>query len=92
MEEEEERDGTTPYPQSHRTSNSFHDVTCCCLLILRLEFPGSCKGKTGADPTKLDSDYVDFLAKSFETQTWVYEQAVSPSSLFTSSLPLVRSH
>nr|ODN93762.1 glucan 1,3-beta-glucosidase [Cryptococcus depauperatus CBS 7855] len=38
-------------------------------------YPGNCDGKTGSDPSKFTSEYVDFLAKSFETQTWVYEQA-----------------
>jgi hypothetical protein len=54
----------------------------------RLEFPGKCEDKTGADPRKFSSEYKDFLAKSFETQTWVYEQAVRPSTRqFDSSLP-----
>jgi hypothetical protein len=45
-------------------------------LMKRLAFPGNCKDKTGSDPKKFSSEYKDFLGKSFETQTWVYEQAV----------------
>ncbi|WVQ97964.1 hypothetical protein IAU59_005084 [Kwoniella sp. CBS 9459] len=40
-----------------------------------LEFPGDCSVKTGSDPSKFSAEYVDYLAKSFEVQTWVYEQA-----------------
>ncbi|KAL0240335.1 hypothetical protein I308_106585 [Cryptococcus tetragattii IND107] len=40
-----------------------------------LRYPGDCGGKTGADPRKFSAEYVEYLAKSFETQTWVYEQA-----------------
>ncbi|WVR04560.1 hypothetical protein IAU60_001567 [Kwoniella sp. DSM 27419] len=40
-----------------------------------LEYPGDCAVKTGADPGKFSAEYVDYLARSFETQTWVYEQA-----------------
>ncbi|AAW43031.2 glucan 1,3-beta-glucosidase, putative [Cryptococcus deneoformans JEC21] len=40
-----------------------------------LQYPGNCDGKTGADPSKFSAEYVEYLAKSFETQTWVYEQA-----------------
>ncbi|XAO27876.1 hypothetical protein I312_106740 [Cryptococcus bacillisporus CA1280] len=40
-----------------------------------LQYPGDCGGKTGADPSKFSAVYVEYLAKSFETQTWVYEQA-----------------
>ena len=47
----------------------------------RLAFPGNCKDKTGPDAKKFSSEYKDFLGKSFETQTWVYEQAVSASIL-----------
>jgi len=42
----------------------------------RLEFPGKCSDKTGASAKGFSSDYKEFLAKSFETQTYVYEQAV----------------
>lgn len=45
--------------------------------VNRLQYPGDCGGKTGADPSKFSAVYVEYLAKSFETQTWVYEQAVS---------------
>ncbi|WWD22111.1 hypothetical protein CI109_106600 [Kwoniella shandongensis] len=37
---------------------------------------GSAPRKTGADPGRFSADYVEYLAQSFETQTWVYEQAV----------------
>ncbi|KAE8538276.1 hypothetical protein D1P53_005618 [Cryptococcus gattii VGV] len=40
-----------------------------------LRYPGDCGGKTGADPSKFSAEYVEYLAKPFETQTWVYEQA-----------------
>ncbi|OWT39517.1 glucan 1,3-beta-glucosidase [Cryptococcus neoformans Bt1] len=40
-----------------------------------LQYPGNCDGKTGTDPSKFSAEYVEYLAKSFETQTWVYEQA-----------------
>lgn len=42
----------------------------------RLEFPGNCKDKTGANPSRFNSEYKEFLARSFETQTYVFEQAV----------------
>jgi len=42
----------------------------------RLEFPGKCSDKTGASARGFSSEYKEFLAKSFETQTYVYEQAV----------------
>jgi hypothetical protein len=72
---EEERDGIIPSTLLLRQSPQ--DLGRGVLMLIpRLDFPGNCKGKTGADPTKLDSEYVDFLARSFETQTWVYEKAV----------------
>ncbi|ADV24619.1 glucan 1,3-beta-glucosidase, putative [Cryptococcus gattii WM276] len=40
-----------------------------------LRYPGDCGDKTGADPSKFSAEYIEYLAKSFETQTWVYEQA-----------------
>ncbi|WVQ74069.1 hypothetical protein IAR50_003652 [Cryptococcus sp. DSM 104548] len=40
-----------------------------------LEYPGDCSVKTGADPSHFSNEYVQYLAKSFEVQTWVYEQA-----------------
>ncbi|ODN80420.1 hypothetical protein L202_02669 [Cryptococcus amylolentus CBS 6039] len=40
-----------------------------------LEYPGDCSAKTGADPSGFSDEYVQYLAKSFEVQTWVYEQA-----------------
>ncbi|TYJ56318.1 hypothetical protein B9479_003010 [Cryptococcus floricola] len=40
-----------------------------------LEYPGDCSVKTGTDPSKFSNEYVQYLAKSFEVQTWVYEQA-----------------
>nr|XP_018265588.1 glucan 1,3-beta-glucosidase [Kwoniella dejecticola CBS 10117]OBR87746.1 glucan 1,3-beta-glucosidase [Kwoniella dejecticola CBS 10117] len=40
-----------------------------------LQFPGDCSAKTGSDPSKFSAEYVDYLARSFEIQTWVYEQA-----------------
>ncbi|WWC86985.1 uncharacterized protein L201_001866 [Kwoniella dendrophila CBS 6074] len=40
-----------------------------------LQYPGDCNAKTGADPSKFSAEYVDYLARSFEIQTWVYEQA-----------------
>lgn len=46
----------------------------------RLPFPGNCRDKTGPGTSRFSSDYKDFLARSFETQTYVYEQAVSTSS------------
>lgn len=45
----------------------------------RLEFPGSCQEKTGRSPRGWDADYIEHLGRSFETQTYVYEQAVRPS-------------
>ncbi|KAK8846829.1 hypothetical protein IAR55_005917 [Kwoniella newhampshirensis] len=36
-----------------------------------LQYPGDCSGKTGADPGKFTAEYVEYLAKSFETQTWL---------------------
>ena len=47
----------------------------------RLEFPGKCSDKTGPSAKGFSSDYKEFLAKSFETQTYVYEQAVRLSTL-----------
>jgi hypothetical protein len=47
----------------------------------RLEFPGKCSDKTGASARGFSSEYKEFLAKSFETQTYVYEQAVRPCPL-----------
>ncbi|WVQ84126.1 hypothetical protein IAT38_006271 [Cryptococcus sp. DSM 104549] len=44
-------------------------------LSAALQYPGDCSVKTGSDPSKFSAKYVDYLAKSFETQTWVYEQA-----------------
>jgi glucan 1,3-beta-glucosidase len=35
---------------------------------------GSCNGKQGK-ASSYHSEYVDYLARSFETQTWAYEQA-----------------
>jgi len=43
----------------------------------RLQYRGDCTGKTGSTPSGFDAEYIDHLARSFETQTWVYEQAVS---------------
>ncbi|WVN89435.1 uncharacterized protein L203_104658 [Cryptococcus depauperatus CBS 7841] len=54
-----------------------------------LEYPGNCDGKTGSDPSKFTSEYVDFLAKSFETQTWVYEQAVCREDCLSKLMDLV---
>jgi hypothetical protein len=78
MVEEEEQDGTIPSPQSIRTSSSN------ALRLQnqetdsndRLEFPGKCEDKTGISAKGFSSEYKEFLAKSFETQTYVYEQAV----------------
>ena len=75
MEEEEAQDGTTPSPLSLRTSRCCSEISQ--KLMERLAFPGNCKDKTGPDAKKFSSEYKDFLGKSFETQTWVYEQAVS---------------
>jgi hypothetical protein len=47
------------------------------VLTHRLRFPGDCAQKTGKDMSRFSQDYRDHLAKSFETQTYVYEQAVS---------------
>ena len=35
---------------------------------------GNCDGKTGS-AASFSADYTDYLARSFETQTYVYEQA-----------------
>lgn len=35
---------------------------------------GNCRGKTGSG-ADFSNEYSDYLARSFETQTWVYEQA-----------------
>ncbi|WWC67848.1 uncharacterized protein I206_101765 [Kwoniella pini CBS 10737] len=40
-----------------------------------LQFPGDCSAKTGSDPSKFSAEYVEYLARSFEVQSWVYEQA-----------------
>ncbi len=45
-------------------------------LTYRLQFPGDCSGKTGGNPSVFNADYIDHLARSFEAQTYVYEQAV----------------
>lgn len=37
--------------------------------VTRLQYPGNCNGKTGTDPSKFSAEYVEYLAKSFETQT-----------------------
>ena len=44
-------------------------------LIGRLQYKGDCSLKSGADGSAFGVDYVDHLARSFETQTWIYEQA-----------------
>lgn len=41
----------------------------------RLSFPGNCATKTGPSTSSWDADYIAFLRKSFEMQTWVFEQA-----------------
>ena len=41
----------------------------------RIEFPGECNTKTGADPSKWDAEYTEHLARSFEAQTYVYESS-----------------
>lgn len=46
-------------------------------LTLSVDFKGDCSLKTGPDGSKFGADYVDYLARSFETQTWVYETAGS---------------
>ncbi|KAG7530245.1 hypothetical protein FFLO_05175 [Filobasidium floriforme] len=35
---------------------------------------GNCRGKTGSG-ADFSNEYTDYLARSFETQTWIYEQA-----------------
>lgn len=35
---------------------------------------GNCDGKTGSG-ADFSNEYTNYLARSFETQTWVYEQA-----------------
>ncbi|KAK4686576.1 glucan 1,3-beta-glucosidase, partial [Tremellales sp. Uapishka_1] len=41
----------------------------------KLQFPGDCSGKSGADPSVFTAEYIDHLARSFEYQTYVYEKA-----------------
>jgi glucan 1,3-beta-glucosidase len=41
-----------------------------------IDFPGDCSQRTG-DPSAWTQGYIDHLAQAFETQTWVYEKAVS---------------
>lgn len=68
------------------------------VLVLRfpcsnssLPFKGDCSIKTGADGSKFGAEYTDHLLKSFETQTWVYEQASGgTTSLITSRTTLLR--
>jgi hypothetical protein len=72
MAEAEELDGIIPSPQLIRTSPSKAQTDD------RLEFPGKCEDKTGISANGFSSEYKEFLAKSFETQTYVYEQAVRP--------------
>jgi glucan 1,3-beta-glucosidase len=55
------------------------------LILPRVTFPASCSEKTGSDPTRFSAEYTEFLRKSFETQTWVYEQAVSSVPLIFNS-------
>lgn len=43
---------------------------------------GNCKERTG-DPKTWPAAYTKHLARSFETQTWVYEQAVSRGGALT---------
>ena len=45
------------------------------MLKPSLTFKGDCSIKTGADGSKFGAEYIDHLLQSFETQTWVYEQA-----------------
>ena len=47
----------------------------------RLEYKGDCGVKTGPDGSKFKADYTEHLARSFETQTWVYEQASGMSQV-----------
>jgi hypothetical protein len=78
MVEEEERDGIIPSLQLIRTSspNALHFPNQEIDSDNRLEFPGKCSDKTGISAKGFSSEYKEFLAKSFETQTYVYEQAV----------------
>lgn len=39
---------------------------------------GNCSEFTGL-PLTWSKEYLEYLGRSFETQTWVYEQAVSAS-------------
>ena len=56
-----------------------------------LTFKGDCSIKTGADGSKFGAEYTDHLLQSFETQTWVYEQASGgTTSLITSRTTLLR--
>lgn len=45
------------------------------ILTCSLTFKGDCSTKTGPDGSEFGADYTDHLAQSFETQTYVYEQA-----------------
>lgn len=57
-----------------------------------MTFPGDCSEKTGKDISRWSSDYRDHLARSFETQTYVYEQAVSQGNFDYEITPrLIRS-
>jgi len=83
MAEEEEQDGIIPSLQLIRTSSpdALHFRNQDIDSDDRLEFPGKCSDKTGASARGFSSEYKEFLAKSFETQTSVYEQAVRLSTL-----------
>ncbi|ORX34435.1 putative glucan 1,3-beta-glucosidase [Kockovaella imperatae] len=41
----------------------------------KIRFTGDCVTHTGSDPSKWSSDYIEFLGRAFETQTYVYEKA-----------------
>jgi hypothetical protein len=58
------------------------------MLMGRLQFPGDCSQKSGSDPSKFSADYIEHLGRSFEAQTWVYEQAVCSGHKYTLTSPV----
>jgi hypothetical protein len=59
-----------------RRNPEFKQADMVMLWISRrpTNLTGNCKGKTGS-AADFSDDYLDYLGRSFETQTWVYEQA-----------------
>lgn len=84
MGEALELDGTTPStrPPSEDPPRLFEPGKAAALTD-RLGFAGDCSVKTGPDGSTFGSEYFDHLARSFETQTWVYERGGSGWLMWT---------